>query len=127
MNARTETQLTGQIVKAVKAKYPKIWVLKVHGGGYQRAGVPDLLLCLRGRLIALEVKHPKPGETTERILRRVSARQHVELDSLHQAEAEAHVVWTVDQAMRILAKVEESIRRCDLHCSLICNTLKITT
>ena len=32
------------------------WVLKTFSNGIQRAGVPDLLICHRGRFIAMEVK-----------------------------------------------------------------------
>lgn len=34
----------------------KIWTLKTWGGGFQRSGVPDLLVCCRGRFIGLELK-----------------------------------------------------------------------
>lgn len=39
------------------------WVLKTWGGGYQRAGIPDLLICHKGHFIGVELKAPK-GKTT---------------------------------------------------------------
>jgi hypothetical protein len=33
-----------------------VWYLKVMGGLGQRPGVPDLLLCYRGRFIGIEIK-----------------------------------------------------------------------
>lgn len=32
------------------------WYVKVWGGGFQKAGVPDILACIRGRFVAIEVK-----------------------------------------------------------------------
>jgi hypothetical protein len=38
-------------------KHRGAWLLKYWGGGvYTRAGVPDLLVCYKGRFIAIEVK-----------------------------------------------------------------------
>lgn len=35
------------------------WVLKTWGGGLQRSGIPDLLVCYKGLFIAIELKAPK--------------------------------------------------------------------
>ncbi len=32
------------------------WVLKTWGGGYQRSGLPDLLICCNGYFVAAELK-----------------------------------------------------------------------
>jgi hypothetical protein len=32
------------------------YVVNIWGGGYQRAGIPDLLICYKGRFVALELK-----------------------------------------------------------------------
>ena len=32
------------------------YVFKVWGGGYQQAGVPDLIICVNGYFVAVEVK-----------------------------------------------------------------------
>lgn len=103
---RNETQLTKRITDAVAKRYPAIWQLKTHGSGYQRAGVPDLLLCVSGRLLAVEVKHRKPGESTAAMLSRVSPRQHVELDALHRAGASTMVAWSVEQVMDRIEELE---------------------
>lgn len=43
------------------------WFLKVWGGGYQQSGIPDLLLCVRGCFLAVELKgargKPTPLQT----------------------------------------------------------------
>ena len=39
------------------------WVVKIHGGWFQRAGIPDLIGVLKGRFLAIEVKRPGEGLT----------------------------------------------------------------
>jgi len=51
-----EGKLTRKIKLHLKKK--KVWHLKVHGGPMQMAGVPDLLLCVKGKFVALELKAP---------------------------------------------------------------------
>ena len=34
------------------------WAMKIHGGPYQRSGIPDLLVLRQGRAAWLEVKRP---------------------------------------------------------------------
>jgi len=52
-----ESVLTKKILKALESEVGGWW-MKVHGGPYQAAGVPDLLGCVNGKFIALEVKRP---------------------------------------------------------------------
>lgn len=39
------------------------WYLKTISNGYQRAGVPDLLICYKGRFLGVELKATR-GRTT---------------------------------------------------------------
>lgn len=34
----------------------QIWHFKVWGGGYQRSGIPDLIACVNGIFVAIELK-----------------------------------------------------------------------
>lgn len=34
------------------------WFTKIWGGGYQKSGIPDLLLCVNGIFISVELKAP---------------------------------------------------------------------
>ena len=51
-----ETQLKEKVLKALRAR--GAFAEKIHGGMYQRAGIPDILLCYRGRFVAIELKAP---------------------------------------------------------------------
>jgi hypothetical protein len=49
-----ERALTKRIMADLKERH--IWAFKVHGSAFQRSGVPDILCCIDGKLIALEIK-----------------------------------------------------------------------
>jgi hypothetical protein len=72
---------------------------KIHGDdSYQEAGIPDLLVCWRGRFIGLEVKLPgnTPSPLQEKVLREIS-----------RAGGIAEVVTSVEQVRNLLAKLEK--------------------
>lgn len=102
----TESKLVKQIVEAVRDADPTIWHLKVHGDGYQRTGIPDLLFVSRGRLLAVEVKHQKPGESVGHLLSRVSPAQTFEIARLNDAGALAIVAWEVEHVLDALKELE---------------------
>ena len=41
------------------------YYLKVHGSGYQPSGTPDILACVNGRFIGIEVKKPTGGVVSD--------------------------------------------------------------
>lgn len=105
MTQGPETRLVNRIRSAIYAVCPDAWVLKVNGGPYQDAGVPDLLVVVSGRLVGIEVKAPRPGESREAALRRVTARQLAVLDALRRAGAEGGVVLSVEEALDLIQSV----------------------
>lgn len=50
-----EKDFQKQVIKFLKDN--NIYYIKVWGGGYQKAGIPDLIICLKGRFIAVELKN----------------------------------------------------------------------
>ena len=56
-----EKPFENKIKKYFKAE--NIWYVKYWGGSYTQAGIPDLLCCVNGYFLALEVKSDK-GKTT---------------------------------------------------------------
>lgn len=76
---------------------------KIHGGDpLQEAGIPDLLVCYRGRFVGLEGKQPgaKP-----------SRRQKQVLDEIAAAGGITAVVTTVEEVVALLAKLEKEADR----------------
>ena len=57
-----EKQFENKIKKYLKDK--GCWYFKVWGGGFQKAGIPDLICCINGCFVAIEVKGPS-GKPTE--------------------------------------------------------------
>ena len=70
MAKKAETKVQRKIRQDIEDEFGGFW-FKVHGGQYQRAGIPDLLGCLYGFYIGIEVKHGI-GKTTK--IQRVTLR-----------------------------------------------------
>lgn len=60
---KQETKITTEIIRALKETFPDAFVCKIHGGGYQRAGLPDVYMMLRGKCLWIEVKRPGADTT----------------------------------------------------------------
>ena len=69
------------------------WWLKVHGGPFQKTGVPDILGCYRGRFFAFEVKAPDG---------RTSAKQDHEIQRIRDAGGVVDVVTSLADVQNIL-------------------------
>ena len=50
----SEKQFENQVKKWLKEH--GAWYLQTWGGGYQRNGIPDLLICWKGKFIGVELK-----------------------------------------------------------------------
>ena len=46
-------------VKKYLSSLNKCWYTKIWGGGYQKAGIPDLLACINGVFFSIELKGSK--------------------------------------------------------------------
>jgi hypothetical protein len=98
----TETGLEKAIVRMVRAAYPDCWVLKVVGGPFQVPGIPDLLICVEGLLVGMEVKFPGPGESVEHARARATAQQLNQLALIRAAGGAAAVVTSKDEAAALV-------------------------
>lgn len=87
----SEAALVNKIREAMKKK--GLFCLKLHGGRFQQAGLPDLLVIKEGRALWLEVK-TQDGETTK-------LQEHA-LDALRKSGCVAEVVRSVDEAIRLV-------------------------
>lgn len=99
---RNETALVRKIVREVKAVHPTAWCFKVHGSPTQTVGTPDLLIAVRGRLIAAEVKHQKPGESREHALARATPVQLAQIRVLRRAGVVADVVLSAEEVLGMI-------------------------
>lgn len=95
-----EGALVKQIMAAIAKEYPKAWIFKTVGNPYQIAGVPDLIICVGGRFVALEVKARRSRESTEHALGRTTPRQVQTLEAIRQAGGVSAVVTSPREAIR---------------------------
>ena len=99
-----EGLLQAAIVRAIKRRYPKAWVFHPVGGPYQEAGVPDLLVCVEGNFVGIEIKNPRPGESREALTSRVTHRQRAHIRALNRAGGTAGVATSVEEAMTLVER-----------------------
>jgi hypothetical protein len=57
MSRQPEARLVARILLALEAEVGGLWT-KIHASPFQRSGFPDIVGCLEGLFIALEVKLP---------------------------------------------------------------------
>lgn len=70
---------------------------KEHGGMYGTAGIPDLVVCYKGKFIAFECKVGKNQPTV---------LQAVTIERIKAAEGTAVVVRTVDEVREIISTIK---------------------
>ena len=102
-----ETTVVNNIKKALTEKYPFAVVYKIHGSPHQETGIPDLVCCISGRFIALEVKHQKQGESIEHAKGRASVRQVYQIERIRKAGGISEVVLTPEEALEVIAQTLE--------------------
>lgn len=70
--------------------------VKIHGSAYMPAGTPDILACVSGRFVGIEVKKPKGGI--------VSALQKLKIKQIRNAGGVALVATSVEEVEREFEK-----------------------
>lgn len=83
-----ESEITKSILKYLKT-LPRCFFWKEHGGIYGTSGIPDIIVCIDGRFIALEVKTQK-GKTTP--------LQNATIRKIRSSGGFAFVVRSVEEA-----------------------------
>lgn len=72
-----EHDLRRKFLAWLKKQVPRVWWVKISGSPFQRPNVPDYLLCVDGRFVAVELKHPdgstKPTPGQEHEMRKIDA------------------------------------------------------
>jgi len=92
-----EKDITAAITRYLKT-VPHCFFFKEHGGQYGTAGLPDIIVCYRGRFVAFEVKTATG---------RPSKLQEVTIAKIKAAKGEAFIVRSVEEVKRIIEKLEE--------------------
>ena len=93
MSQTSEKQIENQIKRYLDNV--GAWHIKTHGNMFSKAGTPDILACVKGRFVAIEVK--RPGGV-------VSALQKANIKLIQQAGGVAFVAESLLEAKRHLEK-----------------------
>ena len=94
-----------QSIRKYLATLPDCFFWKEHGGQYGTAGIPDIVVCYKGRFIALEAKVGKNKPTK---------LQAASIDKIRQAGGTAAVVYSVEDVKAVLSEMEA----CDVRRSV---------
>ncbi len=81
-----EKQIENKIKKWLEGN--GYWWMKVHGDMFQKSGVPDILACVNGKFVGIEVK--RPGG-------RLSELQKYNIERIQAAGGVAFVATSVDE------------------------------
>lgn len=91
-----EARLQTKIQKAIKQEFPNSFVFKTHGGPFQMKGVPDLILCIYGFFIAIEVKVPGREDT-------LTAIQKNAIERINKSGGYAFMSTSVEDSLEKIA------------------------
>lgn len=94
-----EKDIVVAILRYLK-KSPRSFAWKTHGGMYGTAGIPDIIACMGGRFVALEVK--QPGGKPTRL-------QEITLGKIREAGGIAAVVTSVEEVRSVLDEQKEQL------------------
>jgi hypothetical protein len=72
---------------------PNTWHLKIHGGPYQRAGIPDLVIAHEGDVIFMEIKR-RDGD--------LSPLQIHEAKKIRHAGIPVYCIRSIEEAREVL-------------------------
>lgn len=86
-----------QSIRKYLATLPECFFWKEHGGQYGTAGIPDIIVCYKGRFIALEAKVGKNQPTK---------LQAATIDKIRQAGGIASVVYSLENVKTVLSETE---------------------
>lgn len=95
-----ESDLVRRIVTELQDRWPLSWWMKVHGSPYQPAGTGDIIGCIRGRFVSLEVKVPGKEDT-------LTKRQRHHLELIRRAQGHSAMVTSVEEALRVAAEAAD--------------------
>jgi hypothetical protein len=95
MSSGPETRLRKRIVKTLQERYPDGLFTKIHVSVFQNAGIPDLVCCVEGLYIAIEIKIPG---------RKASPNQEFYMTRIRRAKGAAGVATSPGEALQIVAQ-----------------------
>ena len=84
-------------IRKYLATVPECFFWKEHGGQYGTAGIPDIIVCHKGRFIAFEAKVGRNKPTK---------LQAATIEQIRRAGGTAAVVYSVDDVKAVMSEQE---------------------
>ena len=98
-HARGEPMKEQEIVNDIK-KYlqtiPNLFYWKEHGGQFGTAGIPDIIVCYKGKFIAFECKRPGGKPTV---------LQKITINKIAKANGIVKIVTSVEEVKQIIENI----------------------
>ena len=101
MTSPLEKSVVASLTAKLRAR--GAYVVKHHGSQFGTQGTPDLLVCYRGRFVAIEVKRDAKTKPT--------ALQRLALEAASRAGALALCAWRWDEVEDALDEIDLSFDR----------------
>lgn len=98
-NKPKESTLQSRVLSYIKP-LKDVWVLNVAGNGVQRSGIPDLLMCVRGLFLAIELKREDGSGRT-------SGQQRVEGRKIQNAGGIFMVSNNYDEIIELIEHIRK--------------------
>jgi hypothetical protein len=99
MTYRLESDLSRDVIEYLNG-VPQCWAYKSHGGAYQRAGIPDIVGCYKGRFFGVELKVRDKYP---------SALQRKTLQEIRDVGGLAITAWDLDTVIQMLGVMDDMI------------------
>lgn len=100
-----EAGVVREVVTAVRRRWPNALLFKIHGSPFQPVGIPDLLACVEGWFIGMEVKYQRPGESRAHAVGRATPVQQAMIQKIREAKGRADVVTSGAEAVALIEEV----------------------
>ena len=100
-----ESNFVSKVERYIRTTFrDEAWFLKVGGNAAQRSGVPDIIICLKGKLIAIELKREDGSG-------RASKQQIIECKKINKAGGIAIVSDDFKEVKNLLTSIYNTTLR----------------
>lgn len=99
-----ESNFVSKVEEYIRTTFrDEAWFLKVGGNAAQRSGVPDIIICLKGKLIAIELKREDGSG-------RASKQQLIECKKINKAGGVAIVSDDFNEVKILLNSIYNNVK-----------------
>lgn len=98
-----ERDVQSDLVEALRSSFSTCWILVYTAHPKGRRGVPDILACINGLFVAIEVKRDKS--------KRPTALQRYELHEIGKAGGHSYICHGTDGIPLVVAQIMEDLKR----------------